>query len=159
MKTFKSCYFSYVWVKVVKKVSILAQVLSIISLVVLKGCSVVGVSEFYLWLFIAWNSMEYFLHHHNQDVRKITKRLERLHLEILKRKQSAFFNRTCLDNNLPLKSLKYIYIYIYKLVDCSRGWPKRSFFNCYNTEVEGKLQLLSLNCATYPWFLSENAEC
>ena len=38
VKIFESCYFSYAWVKMVKKVSILAQTLSTISLVIFKGC-------------------------------------------------------------------------------------------------------------------------
>ena len=45
-------------------------------------------------------SMGYFLHHLDPDIRKVTRRLERLHVKILKRKQSVVFNRTCLDNDL-----------------------------------------------------------
>ena len=48
-------------------------------------------------------SMWHFLHNLDPDIRKITRRLEHLHLEILKRKHSMVFNQTCL----------YIYIYIY----------------------------------------------
>ena len=43
-----------------------------------------------------WSSMESFLHHLDPDIRKITKRLERHHLKILKRRQSAIIKQTCL---------------------------------------------------------------
>ena len=46
-----------------------------------------------------WAWMGYILHNLDSDIRKIT-RLERLHLKILKRKQSAVFNWICLDNDL-----------------------------------------------------------
>ena len=51
-------------------------------------------------------SIEYFLHHLNPDIRKITRRLKHFHLKILKKKQSAIFNQTCLDNNLLPKYTK-----------------------------------------------------
>ena len=54
----------------------------------------------------AWAPIVHFFYHLDSDIRKITLRLERLHLKILKRKQSAVFNRTCL----------FIYIYIYMCV-------------------------------------------
>ena len=60
---------------------------------------------------IAWASMTHFLHHLDPDIRKITKRLERLRLKILKRIQSVVFNRTYLVN--AAKNTTYIYIYIY----------------------------------------------
>ena len=47
--------------------------------------------------------MGYFLHYLNPDIRKITKRLEHIHLKILKKKYYLVFNQTCLG----------IYIYIY----------------------------------------------
>ena len=40
------------------------------------------------------------------------RRLERLHLKILKKKQSAVFNQTCLDNDLPPKCV-YVCMCIY----------------------------------------------
>ena len=45
-----------------------------------------------------WASIGYFLHHFDAYIRKITRRLKRLHMKILKRKQSVVFNRICLDN-------------------------------------------------------------
>ena len=48
----------------------------------------------------------------DQDIRKTTRKLERLHLKILKRKLSVVFNRTYLDNDLLPKYTIYIYIYI-----------------------------------------------
>ena len=56
--------------------------------------------------------MGYFLYHLDPDIRKIRRRLERLHLKILKRKQAVVFNQTCLDNDL-LRI--YIYIYIWSV--------------------------------------------
>ena len=47
--------------------------------------------------------MGHFLHHLNPDIRKMIRRLECLHLMILKRKYSPVFHRTCLN----------IFIYIY----------------------------------------------
>ena len=49
----------------------------------------------------------------------------------------------------------YIYIYIYKVGDCSRGWPECSLFNSYYTEVcvWGGL-LHSLDCSTLPLILT-----
>ena len=60
----------------------------------------------------AWDSMGHFLYYLEPDIRKITRRLERLHLKIFKRNQSAVFNQTCLDNDL---ALKYIHIYIFEI--------------------------------------------
>ena len=57
-----------------------------------------------------WASMKHFLHHLDPDVRKITRRLELLHLE---RKRPAVFNRTSFDNDFLPKYTIYIYIYIY----------------------------------------------
>ena len=56
----------------------------------------------------AWASMGHFLHHLDPNIRKITRRLDSLHLKILKKKQSAVFNRTCLDNDLLPKYTIYI---------------------------------------------------
>ena len=47
------------------------------------------------------------------EVRRLVRRLERLHLKILKKKQSAVFYQTSFDNGLLPKYTIYIYIYIY----------------------------------------------
>ena len=52
----------------------------------------------------------------------------------------------------------YIYIYICKLADRSRGWPEGSLFNSYYNEVSGRALLISLNCSTYPCSVLYNAE-
>ena len=57
----------------------------------------------------------------------------------------------------------YIYIYIYILAgDRSWGWSEGSLFNSYNTKVERRALLLSLDCSTLPsictlycWVLSK----
>ena len=55
----------------------------------------------------------FFLYQMEPEVRRLVRRLERLHLKILKKKQFVVFNQTCLDNELPPKYTIYIYIYIY----------------------------------------------
>ena len=56
----------------------------------------------------------------------------------------------------------YIYIYIYIFADFSQERPEGSLFNSYNTEVLGRVLLLSLDCSTlslihtlYCWVLSK----
>ena len=58
-----------------------------------------------------WVNIGFFLHHPDPKLRRIVKRRERLHLEIIKKTQSMVFNRTCLDN-----ILLHIYIYIYIII-------------------------------------------
>ena len=41
----------------------------------------------------AWATMGYILHHRDPDIRKIARRLEHLHLRILKKKRSVVFNK------------------------------------------------------------------
>ena len=62
----------------------------------------------------AWVSMGCFLHHLDPGIKYIARRLERLHLKILKKKQSTIFNQTCLDNDLLSKYTLYIYIKVKK---------------------------------------------
>ena len=52
-----------------------------------------------------WARMGYFLHHLDPDIRKMIRKLERLHLKILKRKLSLHLRQNMLK--------WYIYIYIY----------------------------------------------
>ena len=58
----------------------------------------------------AWASIGYYLHYLVPDIRKITRRLERLDLKILKKKQSAVFDQTCLDTDLLPKYVVYIIV-------------------------------------------------
>ena len=53
-------------------------------------------------------NMANFLHHLDRALRIIGRRLDHLHLNILKGKQSVVFNRTCLDEDLPPKYTIYI---------------------------------------------------
>ena len=53
-------------------------------------------------------------------------------------------------------------IKVSKVGDCSREWPEGSLFNCYYTEVQGRVLLLTLDCSTLPsictlycWVLSK----
>ncbi len=48
----------------------------------------------------AWANIGFFLYQLDPEVRRLVRRLERLHLKILKKKQSTVFNETCLDNDL-----------------------------------------------------------
>ena len=48
----------------------------------------------------AWANKGFFLHHLGPEIRRIVRRLEHLHLKIIKKRQSVVFNRIC-----------YIYIY------------------------------------------------
>ena len=52
----------------------------------------------------AWANIGFFLHHLDPEIQRIVRRLEHLHLKIIKKKQSVVFNRTSLS--------LYIYIYI-----------------------------------------------
>ena len=54
-----------------------------------------------------WANMGYFLHHLDPNIREIRKKQKRLHLKILKMKQSMVFYWKRLDNDLLPK---YIYI-------------------------------------------------
>ena len=56
----------------------------------------------------AWANIGFCLYQFDPEVRRRVGRLECLYLKILKKKQSAVFNQTCLDNKYT------IYIYIYK---------------------------------------------
>ena len=70
-----------------------------------------------------------------------------------------------LEISVFMMVLIYIYIYIYiisKVGDRSRGRPEGSLFNSYDTEVYGRVLLLSLDCSTlslirtlYCWVLSK----
>ena len=51
----------------------------------------------------AWANIGFFLPHLDPEIRRIVRRLERLHLKIIKKRQSQGFNRTFL----------YTYIYVY----------------------------------------------
>ena len=73
-----------------------------------------------------------FLYHLNPDLRKIIRRLERLHLKILKRKYSAVFNRTCLHTHTHTHTHIYIYwqhffIHTY-LIEHNRHFLSTYFF-------------------------------
>ena len=104
----------------------LAQVISTISLVILR--------------IVCWC---------DPDIRKITRRLEHLHLKIWKRKQSVVFNSTCLDNDLLPKYTIYIYIYniyiyiyiyIYKRSLASMNWEfSFSYTGCHIKVKESSL--------------------
>ena len=48
----------------------------------------------------AWANIVFFLHHLDSEIGRIVRRLEHLHLKIIKKRPSLVFNRTCLDNNL-----------------------------------------------------------
>ena len=48
----------------------------------------------------------------DSEVRRRMRRFEHLHLKILKKKQSAVFNQTCLDNDLLPQYTIYIYMYV-----------------------------------------------
>ena len=71
----------------------------------------------------AWANIRFFRYQIDPELRRLVRRLERLHLMILKKKQSVVFNQICLDNNLlpkytislslSLSLAIYIYIYIY----------------------------------------------
>ena len=59
--------------------------------------------------------------------------------------------------------VKYVYK-VSKVAERSRGWPEGSFFDSYDTNVEGMAQLLSLDCFTLPliptlyyWVLNKGA--
>ena len=63
---------------------------------------------------IAGANIGFFLYQLDPDIRRLVRRLERLHFKILKKKQSAVFNQTSLDNDLLPKYI-YIYIYIFEI--------------------------------------------
>ena len=50
----------------------------------------------------SWANLGLFLYHLDPDIRRLVRRIGRLHLKILEKKKSAVFSQTC-----------YIYIYIY----------------------------------------------
>ena len=56
-------------------------------------------------------NLGFFTHDLNPEIRRIVRRLEYLHLKIIKKKQSMEFDRTCLDNNLLSKYKIYLYMY------------------------------------------------
>ena len=55
----------------------------------------------------SWANIGYFLYQLDPEVR----RLERLHMKILKKKLSTIFNQACLDNDLLPRYIYIIYIY------------------------------------------------
>ena len=60
----------------------------------------------------AWPNIDFFLYRLDPKGKNLVRRHERFRLKFIKKKQSAVFNQTCLDNDLLPK---YIYIYIYIL--------------------------------------------
>ena len=58
----------------------------------------------------AWANIGFFLYQLDPEVRRRVRRLEPLHLKILKKKQSTVFNQTCLDYDLLPTYTTYIYI-------------------------------------------------
>ena len=66
-----------------RKNPLLAQALSTISLVIFRGCVTLFVAVSFIYIYFG---CFFFLHHLDPDIRKITKKLERLHLKILKRR-------------------------------------------------------------------------
>ena len=69
----------------------------------------------FCWIVCPYHGLVYHVlfHYFDRDIRKITRRLECLHLKILKKKQSMAFNLTCLDDDLLSKYTIYMSIYIY----------------------------------------------
>ena len=81
-------------------------------------------------------------------------------------------------NNLQLYNLLYLYLmnitstklhvflfktnnYISKrkVGERSLRWHQDSLFNCYYTELLGRVQLLLLDWSTHLWYVFDNAEC
>ena len=63
--------------------------------------------KYFYNLKIKWSkALGFFLCQLNPEVRRLVRRLECLHLKILKKKQSAVFKQTCLDNELLPKYTK-----------------------------------------------------
>ena len=95
-----------------------------------------------------------------QDTDKIWKK------KIYKCKKKFFLNE-------PIKKIYTHWMYILeiqhnlptsltivsKLVNRSRGWPEGSVFSSYNTKVQRRMLLLSLDCSTNTWYVPYNAEC
>ena len=84
-----------------KKNSLLAQALSNFSLVNYLTLPPKMTSEM---VESAWANIGFFFHHLDPEIPRIVRRLEHLHVKIIKERQSVLFNRTSLS----------IYIYIYK---------------------------------------------
>ena len=56
----------------------------------------------------AWASIGYFLYYLDPDIQRIARRLEHLHLKILKKKQSEVFNHSCCLPSYGLNSTSVV---------------------------------------------------
>ena len=68
----------------------------------------------------AWANIGFFFYQLDPEVRRLVRRLECFHLNIFKKKQSAVFNQTCLDNDLLPQYTTYVCIYIYIYIYVSK---------------------------------------